>query len=163
MGMKSSFKFKINPNSFLQMNEFESSAVMIVIFENNNSDQTPSLISVDYSIGDEIQDLRQAHPIETMIDKNQVKYFKFVNSDSSVRAAKIHISPIRGKIEAFGSYQDPRVSQEDLIESVSNQVVFTKKHLDKAVYVMVKGLEPASFAVTVQLDHEQMQFSTLSL
>ena len=113
-------------------------------------------------MGDGAQDLRQGHPIETIIDREQVKYFKFLNSDSSVKSIKIHVTPIRGQIEVFGSYQDPRISEDTLYPALANQVLFSKD-LDKAVYVKVKGLEPSNFAVTVQLDHEQLEFSTLSL
>lgn len=72
---------------------------MLIVLENQNTNnEEPALVSIDYTIGDDTQDLRQGHPIESIVDKDQVKYFKFVNSDSSVSGVKIHVTAIRGTV-----------------------------------------------------------------
>lgn len=152
--MKNSFKLQISDQDFLEMNEFQSAGVVLIVLENIKTDgEEPALVSIDYTIGDDTYDLRQGHPIQSIIDKDQLKYFKFVNSDSSVGGVKIHVTSIRGTVEIKGCYTDPRLDSSSQFDAVSNQVIFTE-NLNKALYVSVKGLEPSNIAVTVQLSHE---------
>ena len=153
--MKNSFKLRISDQDFLEMNEFQSSGVVLIVLENQKTTdgEEPALVSIDYNIGDDTYDLRQGHPIQSIIDKDQIKYFKFVNSDSSVAGVKIHVTSIRGTVEIKGCYTDPRLDSSSQFDAISNQAIFSE-NLDKALYVSVKGLEPSNIAVTVQLSHE---------
>ena len=149
--MKFSFKLKIDPRDFQTTEGFESIALIMIVIKNDN--KTPSLVAVDYNIGDEMQILRAGHPIESMIDTNEMKYFKFVNSDPKVQAVKIYVSSIRGDVSVRGSRTDPRLIDQYEIDSVGNRVYFIDD-LNDPMYVIVEGLTPAAFGITVQLSHE---------
>ena len=51
--------------------------------------------------------LREGRPLEDKLMANEMKIYKYINSDENVKEIRIHVNEIAGVIKLSGAIKDP--------------------------------------------------------
>lgn len=84
---------------FTNVNNVEQHAIIVVVMTNQVKD-SKSLIALEYNVGNRPEFLRENKPIEAHLRKNELKIYKYVCQDPSIKKVRIHINTIAGGFQA---------------------------------------------------------------
>ena len=85
---------------FKNINIVEQNVIIIAIMT-NLFESGPSFSALEYSVSNRPEFLRENRPMESHVRKNELKTYKYVCQDPSVKKVRIHVNTHFGKFEAF--------------------------------------------------------------
>jgi hypothetical protein len=136
---------------FENVNTVEQHAIIIVVLSNKNT-EGPSLTAIEFNVGNRPEFLRENKPIESHVKKNELKLYKYVCQDPSVKKVKIHINTIAGGFQAFAFRNVP--SEQELKNQagrvMNGLVEITEDLMKDPVVIVINGADSATFSIVVQ-------------
>ena len=65
-----------------------------------------NLVALEMMNKNKVQYLREDRPLEEKLAATEVKLYKYINSDESVKEIRIHLNEVAGTIKASGVIKD---------------------------------------------------------
>lgn len=132
----------------------EKNAIILVVL--TNQEKNSSFTATEFSVGNRPEFLRESKPIESHVLKNELKIYKFVNTDPNIAKIKLHINKISGCFNTFVFRHEP--SEDELIKDsnkVSGPIYETSERLtEEPLVIVIRGEDSATFSLVVQSVHK---------
>ena len=130
----------------------------MIVLTNTDKD-TSSFAALEYNIGNRPEFLRENKPIESHILKDEIKIYKYMNTDPNVDKIRIHINKINGELSSFIFRKEESAEEaknEDITEHLIQGNVFetTEELLTKPIVIVVRGEDSATYSIIVQVIHQ---------
>lgn len=104
------------------VNIVEKNAVIVTVL--TNVEKTDSFAAIEYNVGNRPEYLRENKPIESHVRKDELKIYKYVNEDPSIKKVRVHINKISGCFNSYHFRHEPTEEELKLDNSkITNSIL----------------------------------------
>lgn len=105
VGTKNTYSLTLASDFWNSVNMVEKNAIILVVL--TNQEKNTSFTATEFSVGNRPEFLRESKPIESHVLKNELKIYKFVNTDPNIEKIRLHINKISGCFNTFVFRHEP--------------------------------------------------------
>ena len=112
-----------------------------------------SFIALEFVNNDKVMYLREGRPLEEKLGKNQMKIYKYINSDPNVEEVRVHLNTISGSLTMEGAIKGEEGTSAGFIRAEVNTLRF-KENLTLPIVVVVRTDTRAVYTISMQIVHK---------
>jgi hypothetical protein len=153
VGQKVTFQLEIVEDTLKRVNTVEKEGNIVVRLEVREKAPDSvgyNLVAVELFNNNKVQYLREDRPLEEKLMAHEVKVYKYVNSDPTVKEIRVHVNEISGKVKLSGVIKTDEVSKTITVRPEGRTLRFTAS-LTSPILVSVQADTRAIFVISMQV------------